>query len=80
MPKTDRARVAYMPCPAALAALEAAQALYPESSTQALIDRLVITGLSALVQGHWQPPRLWGNRDRRKLPTELCKASPEDAA
>lgn len=80
MPKTDRVRVDYMPCPAAVAALEAAQALYPDSSTQALIDRLVITGLSALVQGHWQPPRLWGNRDRWNLPAELCKASPEDGA
>lgn len=80
MPKTDRVRVDYMPCPAAVAALEAAQALYPDSSTQALIDRLVITGLSALVLGHWQPPRLWGNRDRWKLPAELCNASPEDGA
>ncbi len=80
MPKTDRARVDYMPCPAAVAALEAAQALYPESSTQALIDRLVITGLSALVQGHWQPPRLWGNRDRWKLPPNLGRASPDDGA
>lgn len=80
MPKTDRVRVDYMPCPAAVAALEAAQAIYPDSSTQALIDRLVITGLSALVQGHWQPPRLWGNRDRWKLPVELCNASPEDGA
>lgn len=49
-PKTDRSRVDYMPCPAAVAALEAVQTLYPKSSTQDLIDRLVITGLSALVQ------------------------------
>ena len=80
MPKTDRVRVDYMPCPAAVAALEAAQALYPDSNTQALIDRLVITGLSALVQGHWQPPRLWGNRDRWKLPPNLSRASPDDGA
>lgn len=80
MPKTDRVRVDYMPCPAAVAALEAAQALCPDSSTQALKDRLVITGPSALVQGHWQPPRLWGNRDRWKLPPNLCRASPEDGA
>lgn len=80
MPKTDRVRVDYMPCPAAVAALDAAQFLYPDSSTQALIDRLVITGLSALVQGHWQPPRLWGKRERWKLPPNLSRASPEDGA
>lgn len=80
MPKTDRVRVDYMPCPAAVAALEAAQALYPDSSTQALIDRLVITGLSALVQGHWQPPRLWGKREHWSLPADLCRPSPDDGA
>lgn len=80
MPKTDRVRVDYMPCPAAVTALEAAQALCPNDSTQALIDRLVITGLSALVQGHWRPPRLWGNRDGWKLPADLCKPSPDGGA
>ena len=80
MPKTDRVRVDYMPCPAAVAAIKAAQAHHPDNSTQALIDRLVITGLSALVQGHWQPPRLWGKRERWKLPPNLGRASPEDGA
>ena len=44
MPKTDRVRVDYMPCQAATEALQAAQALYPKANTQALIDRMVITG------------------------------------
>ena len=52
MPKVDRVRVDYMPGPAALEALQTAQGLFPNSNTQALIDRLVITGLSALVHGH----------------------------
>lgn len=72
MPKVDRVRVDYMPGPAAVEALQAAQRLFPNSNTQALIDRLVITGLSALVQGHWKPPPLYGrDRDAWKLPREL---------
>lgn len=73
--RADRVRVDYMPGPAAVEALQAAQGLYPSSSTQALIDRLVITGLSALVQGHWKPPPLYGrDRDAWKLPADLrCK-------
>ena len=51
-------RVDYMPGSAAVEALQAAQGLFPNSNTQALIDRLIITGLSALVQGHWKPPPL----------------------
>ena len=61
--RAGRVRVDYMPGRAAVEALQAAQRLYPNSNTQALIDRLVITGLSALVQGHWKPPPLYG-RDR----------------
>ena len=71
MPKADRVRVDYMPSDAALQALQAAQDLYPKANTQALIDRMVITGLSALVHGKWQPPSLWGQRDRWKLPDNL---------
>ena len=76
MPKSDRIRVDYMPCPAAVEALQAAQGLYPDNNTQALIDRLVITGLSALVQGHWRPPSLYGrDRNRWKLPDALQERS-----
>jgi len=72
MTKANRTRVDYMPGPAALAALEVAQQHFPGNNTQALIDRLVITGLSALVHGHWQPPRLYGrDRDGWKLPDDL---------
>lgn len=68
-------RVDYMPGAAAVEALQAAQELFPNSNTQALIDRLIITGLSALVQGHWKPPPLYGrDRDAWKLPDDLrCK-------
>ncbi len=70
--RAGRARVDYMPGPAAVEALQAAQGLFPNSNTQALIDRLVITGLSALVQGHWKPPPLYGrDRDAWKLPDAL---------
>ena len=76
MPKTDRVRVDYMPCQAAIKALQAAQELFPKASTQALIDRMVIIGLSALVHGKWQPPSLWGPRERWKLPDDLSGAIP----
>ena len=68
MPKTDRTRVDYMPCPAALQALILAREMYPDVSTQALIDRLVIVGLSALRHEHWRAPSLYGNRSRWMLP------------
>lgn len=45
MSKASRTRIDYMPGPAALEALHTAQALYPDDNAQALIDRLVITGL-----------------------------------
>jgi hypothetical protein len=78
MSKANRYRVDYMPGPAALEALEAAQALHPDCNTQALIDRLIITGLSALVHGHWEPPRLYGrDRERWKLPEGLRQPGPE---
>lgn len=72
MSKANRVRVDYTPGPAALEALQAAQGLHPRDNTQALLDRLVITGLSALVHGHWAPPRLFGrNREHWRLPEEL---------
>lgn len=39
MPRIDRVRVDYMPGPAAVEALQTAQGLFPNSNTQALIDR-----------------------------------------
>ncbi len=76
MPKTDRLRIDYMPCQAAIDALHATQVMFPKATTQALIDRMVITGLSALVHGTWQPPALWGKRDRWKLPEDLREHVP----
>lgn len=76
MPKIDRTRIDYMPGGAALDALALAQAMYPKLRTQALLDRLLITAVSALHHSThhrpWQPPGMWGNdRDRWKLPLDL---------
>ncbi len=80
MSKATRTRIDYMPCPAALEALQAAQKLHPDRITQRLIDRLVITGLSALVHGRWEPPRLHGrNREQWRLPDNLRQHDPESA-
>ena len=79
--KAKRVRVDYMPGPAALEVLHAALGLYPKGNTQALIDRLVIVGYSALVHHHWKPPSLYGrNREAWKLPQELRERLPEDRA
>jgi hypothetical protein len=43
-----------------------------EASAQALIDRLVITGLSALVHLQWRAPMLYGRRERWRLPPNLA--------
>ena len=78
MPKANRTRIDYMPCPAALEALQAAKKLHPDHITQRLLDRLVITGLSALVHGRWEPPKLYGrDRDAWKLPEGLRQPTPE---
>ena len=72
MPKSERTRIDYMPGAAALDALEIAARMFPNTRPQALIDRLVITGLSALAHKCWEPPRLWGkDRDAWKLPEGL---------
>jgi hypothetical protein len=69
MAKHDRTRIDYMPGKAALHALELAAKLHPRLRQQALIDKLLITGLSAM---RWQLPALYGHdRDRWKLPDEF---------
>lgn len=69
MAKKDRARIDYMPGQAACDELDLAADLFPEMRIQALIDKLVITGLCAL---RWKAPSLYGsNRDHWKLPDEL---------
>ena len=78
MSKANRPRIDYTPCPAALEALQAARKLHPDHITQRLIDRLVIVGLSALVHGHWEPPKLHGrDRDAWTLPEELRRLVPD---
>ena len=76
MAKKDRARIDYMPGSAAFEALGIAGAMFPNMRPQALIDKLVISGLVAL---HWKPPMLYGaDRDRWKLP-EQFRTVPESA-
>lgn len=74
MPKNERTRIDYMPGNAALDALALAAERLPKLRQQALIDRLVITAVSALAHDHrqWRAPWLQGtNRDKWKLPDEL---------
>lgn len=69
MTKKDRTRIDYMPGQAAFDALGIAGAMFPNMRPQALIDKLVITGLCAL---HWNPPMLYGaDRDLWKLPEQF---------
>ena len=71
MPKKDRTRIDYMPGQAAFNALRLASEMFPNMRPQALIDKLVITGLCAL---HWKPPMLYGaDRDRWQLPDKFIK-------
>jgi hypothetical protein len=69
MPKRERTRIDYMPGGAAVDALALAGAMFPNMRSQAVLDKLVITGLCAL---RWKAPALYGDdRDRWKLPDEL---------
>lgn len=69
MRKSDRQRIDYMPCSAAREAIEIAQSLFPDSNAQALLDRLVITGLVAM---QWKPPSLYGrDREQWRLPASV---------
>ena len=71
MPKSERTRIDYMPGQAALEALDLAAAMFPDRP-QALIDRLVICGVSALAHKHWHAPYLYGkDRDAWRLPDDL---------
>ena len=76
MPRTARARIDWAPGPAAQAALVLAAERFPELRPQALIDRLVICGLSALMHRPWRPPPLYGkDRDAWRLPDDLHRES-----
>ena len=81
MPKSASARVRidWMPGAAALEALDVAAVMFPDARPQALIDRLVICGLSALMHRHWHPPYLGGkDRDKWKLPDDLHRRETGD--
>ena len=79
MAKKDRTRIDYMPGQAAIDALALAAAMFPKKRQQALIDKLVITGLCALTWKLPELPKLWGtDRDRWKLPEHFNKV-PESA-
>jgi hypothetical protein len=72
MAKKVRTRIDYMPGKAAIDALALAAERFPNARPQALIDRLVITGLCALNWKLPELPKLWGNdRDRWKLPEQF---------
>lgn len=74
-----RRRIEWCPGDAALEALEIGEELFSNLNRQALIDRLVITGLAAYTGRHWCPPPFLGtSRDCWSLPAELTehKANP----
>lgn len=76
MAKSDRTRIDYMPGKAAFDALALAAEMFPTMRPQALIDKLLITGLCAL---HWRQPMLYGaDRDRWTLP-EQFRSGPTSA-
>lgn len=80
MPRTTRQRVDWMPGAAAQQALLVAADKWPDLNTQAIIDKLVICGLSALLQ-RWEPPSLYGrDRDRWRLPRNLLTESDRQSA
>lgn len=69
MTKPELRRIDYAPGPAASDALREAAELWPDLNLQAQIDRLVISGMSALKHQHWVPPALHGRqRQRWRLP------------
>jgi hypothetical protein len=72
MSKTDRTRIDYMPGQAAQDALALAAERFPNARPQALIDKLVITGLCAMNWKLPELPKLWGNnRDHWRLPEQF---------
>lgn len=65
-------RIDYTPCKAAAHALQQAEDMRPGMNAQALLDLLVITAVSALRHGAWQPPSFSDtNRHRWRLPPAM---------
>lgn len=75
MPRTGRTRLDYMPGSAAMQALRIAGEMFPDLRQQALLDKVVITGVSVLAHKPWHAPYLLGrNRDKWRLPDDLSRS------
>ena len=69
-----RMRIDWTPGSAAHKALEIGEQLFPHLGRQAVIDKLIISGLHAL---RHVPPALWGHdRDAWELPAGLALQQP----
>lgn len=79
MPSTPTGpRIDWYPGPAALQALGVGEELYPQCNRQEVIDRLVITAVSAILAPQWQPPPFpAGTRHRWPLPADVASSIPE---
>lgn len=58
-------RIDYTPGRAAATAIDEEHQKHPDFTLQAVIDRLVLIGYSAVNSAHWQPPHLPG-RSRKQ--------------
>lgn len=67
-----KTRIDWVPGAAALDALAIAEECFPNQGRQAVIDRMLIMGVSAYLASHWQPPQFVGrSRHRWHLPADL---------
>jgi hypothetical protein len=62
---STKSRIDWVPGPAATRALQEAEQLFPRLKRQEVIDKLVISGLSALTYVAWTPPQLSGRNRHR---------------
>lgn len=66
-------RVDWAPGPAALAALQVGEDLFPSRNRQDVIDLLVIIAVSAILAQPWRPPAFpCGSRHRWTLPADVA--------
>lgn len=60
MTRSSRPRIDYAPGKAAQEAIAEVAQRFPQwDNQQDLLDRLILTGASALLHEHWAPPRLF---------------------
>jgi hypothetical protein len=62
---SDKDRIDYTPGDACKEAIAEGQEMWPDLGRLAVIDRLILIGLSAVKHVHWKEPLLPG-RDRRR--------------